>query len=395
MKRLVIDSENTTFQKGNPFSRRNKCCAIAWLIATDDGIKADVIPWEYGGPVSRDYILVAEELIEDAELLIGFNLKYDLHWLRKCGIIESYSSLNCELWDCQLAQFIISNQQMRYPSLNKTCEYWKLEQKLDVVEKEYWALGIDTPDVPWEILSDYAKKDVDLTYEVYQKQQEYLMDKPELLKLIQLSCNDLIVLAEMEWNGLKYDVKESAIRAEKLQKEIKEIDANIKSIVGNYEFNFNSNDHVSVLLYGGIIKFVTSTVYEHTYKSGPKVGLTEPRFRHTKTEIKFPRLVEPLERSELAKSGYWSTDESVLNQLKATGKAKQMIQHLLRRSELERLESTYYRGFPKKILEMDWEEGMIHSQLNQCVAVTGRLSSSGHNQQNIPPEVNELVQTRF
>ena len=394
MKLLVLDVETTTFQKGNPFSRNNKCCAVAYLCSTELGIKDNVIPWEYNSPVSIDYIKVMDQLIKDTELFIAFNAKFDLHWLRRCGIIDDYS-LNFPIWDCQLAQFIISHQQMKYPSLEKSCKYWDIVGKFIDIEIEYWSKGIDTPQVPWEVIYERGRSDVELTYKLYQAQQEYLRDKPDLLKLIELSCEDSLSLAEIEWNGLKYDVSESAVRAEKLEQQIKDIDENLRSILGNYKFNFNSNDHVSVLLYGGTIKFVSSTPYKYICKSGKQQGQEVIRFKHEKTYVDFPRLAEPLERSELAKPGYWSTDEPTLRRLNVKGRSKEVVQLLLKRSEIERLVSTYYRGFPKKILEMDWATDEIHSQLNQCVVITGRLSSSGPNQQNLTPEVNELVKTRY
>lgn len=358
-------------------------------------VRHDVVEWEHRGPVSVDYVRVAESLFSDADLIVGFNLKYDLHWARRCGII-TYGVLNKTLWDVQLAQFIIRHQQEKYPSLNSTCEYWGLPKKLDVVETEYWDKGLDTTDVPYDILCEYGKYDVELTYKCYLKQMEYLQDKPELARLIRIANMDLLVLAEMEWNGLRYDVAESAVRAKDIEREIAELDQSIKGIVGPYDFNFNSNDQLSCLLYGGTVKFSRAIPYEHTFKSGQRAGQTVTRYKHEETEVVFPRLVKPDDRRKLAKDGYWSTDASALSSIKTKNRtAASLIKTLLRRSELERLLSTYYVGFPKKIAEMDWAEGEIHSNLNQCVAVTGRLSSTNPNQQNIPPEVYELVKTRF
>lgn len=406
MKILTLDTENSTFQYGNPFSRRNRCCIIPYFLT--DGValsRIGFLPWEYNEPLSVDYINTLSLLVKDADLIIGFNLKYDLHWLRRYGIIE-YGALttpsgkmdgvlNKTLWCTQVAQFIIRNQQERMPSLNSSCEFWGLPQKLDVVEKEYWDKGIDTPDIPLDILSEYGMKDVELTYQLYEKQMEYLKDKPELLRLIQLANQDLLVLAEMEWNGLRYDIDESATRAELMEGELAQIDKNLKGIVGDYNFNFNSGDQLSAILYGGSIKFRVSTPYKHTFKSGQKAGQTVERFTHEDTEVKFPRIVEPMDKFKLDKDGYWSTGEPALKQLKATGKAKEIVRLLLERAKLEQLVKMYYRGWPKKMVEMDWEAGEVHSQLNQCVVVTGRLSSSGPNQQNVPPEVYELVKTRY
>lgn len=334
-----------------------------------------------------------QELVADSDLIVGFNLKYDLHILRKCGILE-YQDLK-KVWDCQAVQFIIQNQQVRFPSLNGAAEYWNLAPKFDLVEKEYWSKGIDTPDIPWKILHEYARGDAVLTYHVYLAQKKYLDQHDKLRQLAALLNQDLVVLAEMEWNGLKYDTEESLKRSEKTKQEIRDIDASIKAIVGNYDFNFSSNDQLSAILYGGTIEFVRHIPYEHTYKSGPRIGLTETRYKHEKTPVTFPPLVKPTKGSELKKLGYFSVEEGVLSQLRCSGPAKQVVGLIIKRKELERLNSTYYEGFPKKMMEMDWPKDELHGQLNQSVVVTGRLSSSSPNIQNMPPEVDELVKTRF
>src|SRR5690606_27629138 len=82
--------------------------------------------------------------IEDATLLIGFNIKFDLHWLRRYGIRPNDK---VRIWDCQLAEFIITGQQGAYPSLDGCCEKYGLGQKDDRIS-EYWKLGVDTTDIP-------------------------------------------------------------------------------------------------------------------------------------------------------------------------------------------------------------------------------------------------------
>ena len=57
--------------------------------------------------------------------------------------------------------------------------------------------------------------------------------------------------------------------------------------------------------------------------------------------------------------------------------------------------TTYYQGLPKLITEMNWEYGKIHGQLNQCVARTGRLSSSKPNLQNFDSEIKNLFGSRY
>src|SRR3990167_6648416 len=47
------------------------------------------------------------------------------------------------------------------------------------------------------------------------------------------------------------------------------------------------------------------------------------------------------------------------------------------------------------ITKKDWPENELHGQLNQCVAITGRLSASQPNQQNVEKDVKEIFITRY
>lgn len=385
---LVLDTESSTFQKGNPFSRRNVCCAIAWHDGAEGRSGCERV--DHGGlPVDADNLAHIQELVDRSTLIIGFNLKYDLHVLRKYGI---KIPINMRLWDCQVVHFILTNQAEAFPSLAKVSEHWGLQPKYDLIEHEYWKKGIDTPDIPWDIVQTRAVEDVALTWDIYVKQRDAMPEGKRVL--CSLANQDLRMLAEMEWNGLRYDTETSLAKAKITKAEIDSIDRELQGIFGDHPFNWNSVDHASVVLYGGVITFKVATPYEHTYKGGKKQGLTEIRFKHSSYQQQFPRLVKPLPKTELAKDGYWSTSADTLKQLRGSKKAQTVIDLFNRRSDLEKLESTYYRGFPEKIAEMDWEPGHVHSGLNQCVVVTGRLSSSGPNQQNLPPEALELVKTR-
>ncbi len=109
-----------------------------------------------------------------------------------------------------------------------------------------------------------------------------------------------------------------------------------------------------------------------------------------------PRLVEPLRGSELKKEGYWSVDEQTLSSLKPrTKEVKQLISDILRLSKLEKLKGTYYEGLPKIMDQRGWENNLLHGKFNQCVARTGRLSSSQPNLQNFPPEALSLCRSEY
>jgi DNA polymerase I-like protein with 3'-5' exonuclease and polymerase domains len=134
-----------------------------------------------------------------AKVIVGFNFKFDYHWLAKEGIDLSKSVI----WDVQIAEFILSNQTNRFPSLNATCERYGIPLKKDVVKEEYWDKGINTDLIPWDILSEYASHDAQITLQCYHAQRKLMT--PKQIRLCQLMCEDMHVLREMEATGLAFD----------------------------------------------------------------------------------------------------------------------------------------------------------------------------------------------
>jgi hypothetical protein len=217
---------------------------------------------------------------------------------------------------------ILTGQSDPYPSLNKVCEYYGLESKLDIVAEEYWKNKIDTPDIPEEILKEYLAQDIKLTEQVYLKQLEQIETVPHLKRLISLHNQDLLVLQEMEFNGLLYDTKQSINEGEKLATYIDKIDESLYQHHTCPQFNPNSTDHLSAFLYGGDISLKRRVVIG-TFKTGSRVG--QPKERWEDYTVSFPRLVNPLKGSELMKEGLYSTDENTLKSLRGSKQAKEII----------------------------------------------------------------------
>lgn len=370
MNALALDTETTTWNNGNAFDRRNFLVCSSW--ASTNGQSGAVRGVEG-----------VQELVDSHDVIVGFNFKFDYHHLRTNGIKLEHKTL----WDCQVAEFILTNQTQKYPSLNGCAAKYLDKQKLDVVKTEYWDKGINTDEIPWHILSAYAVEDAVLTLEVYQHQ--YKLMSPRQRKLMRLCMMDTHILAEMEWNGLTYNVALCNERAEEIDNQVQKITAELGSVYPNVPINFNSGDHLSAFLYGGVVKEETK---EHIgfFKSGQKVG--QPRYRNVEVEHQLPRLVQPLKGSELKKEGMFGTAEDVLKKLKG---GKKYISKILELSKLDKLNGTYYRGLPKLNAEMNWEPGVLHGQLNQCVAATGRLSANRPNQQNFASEMLDVFVSRY
>ena len=103
----------------------------------------------------------------------------------------------------------------------------------------------------------------------------------------------------------------------------------------------------------------------------------------------------PLGGSEIKKLGMYSTNDFTLKTLTGNEDSMAMLNILLTRSTLEKRASTYYIGLCKLIDKMNWTKDKIHGQLNQCVAKTGRLSSSKPNLQNFDGEIKTLFVSQY
>jgi DNA polymerase I-like protein with 3'-5' exonuclease and polymerase domains len=373
---LAIDTENNTWNKGNPFDRRFKNICYSWASSKDTG----------AAKTDENSIAELANRVGQADILVGFNFKYDLHVLRKLGVDWG----DKPIWCCQVAEFILSNQTWRYPSLDESCARYGLGTKIDVIAEKYWKNGIQTEDIPWNELAEYAEQDARLTLSLYQRQQECM--SPQQKRLCRLQCMDLLILEEMEWNGIRFDHEVCDKRAQEIEQEIKQITDELSGIYPGIPINFGSGDQLSAFLYGGTI---TTEGQEHIgfFKTGERAG--QPKYKKVEIGHELPRLVEPLRGSELKKPGVFATNADTLLKLRPRGATKRIIELIQRQVRLDSLLTKTYRGLLNANVNGNWEQGMLHGQFNQCVAQTGRLSSSNPNLQNLDGAAQDIFISRF
>lgn len=169
----------------------------------------------------------------------------------------------------------------------------------------------------------------------------------ELVKLYEeLEMPLASVLAEMEYNGIKPDLELLDQLNEDMTFRIGKLEREAEAQAGE-KINLKSHKQLGVLLF-------------------ETLGL--PVIKKTKT-------------------GY-STDANVLEQLK--GKHP-VIDTILEYRKLTKLQSTYLDGLKPLV---NAKTGRIHTHFQQTVTVTGRLSSTDPNLQNIPTRTEEGKQIR-
>lgn len=380
-KVLTLDCEATTYEKGNPFSRPNRLMCVGYLY-NDKLTYCDI---EHSGSPYGANLEILREVLAEAELIVGFNLKYDLHWIRR--YIPDVTFGRC--WDVQLAEFLLHDQRNPYPSLDFALRLYGFEPKHDIIATDFWDKGIDTDAVPRDILEDRVLSDVKGTYDIYLKQQA-LMESNGKGALFRLQCQDLLVLQEMEENGMSFDEDKANELAKETNEKLAVLNRNL-AVLSECDFlNPNSSHHLSALLYGGTIH----TSGKETVTTVTKLGKSRTYERNCLIPRTFPRLVQPLPNTESKHKGIYYTNEDVLRSLKASGRARQIIDTVLEQSELEKLRSTYYEGLPNLINKMAWESSTLHGTFNQCVARTGRLSSARPNLQNFASAIKPLFRSR-
>jgi len=377
---IAIDTEGPRFDdkdkwRGNAYGDINDLVCWSWA----DGETYGAAKWD-----SSSTTEIRRRC--RGRVVVLANGKHDIGWMRRYG----FATDDMTFWDVLIAQFIISHQTVKFPSLDYCCEQYGIPQKLSVVKTEYWEKGIDTKDIPWPILEEYAAHDTFVTLAIYNAQIKVMT--PAQIKLCKLMSQDMLILQEMEQNGLLYDPELCEERSKKLDEETEILKQKLSNFYPNIPINFNSGDDLSAFLYGGTI-VETIKVHDGFYKSGAKKG--QPKLKNSTIEHHLPKLFEPLKGTELKKEGYYETNEGVLKKLKGSVRSKMVVRLLLDLAKAEKINGTYYKGLPKLNEEMHWKKGKLHGQLNQTLAQTGRLSASKPNQQNMASEIQDIFVSEY
>ncbi len=153
-----------------------------------------------------------------------------------------------------------------------------------------------------------------------------------------LEISVIQVISEMEKNGIKVDLKKLKVLSKDVTERIGEIEKKIHDFAGS-DFNVNSSQQLSEIL------FEKLKISAQGIKKTPKGVLSTAA----------PELEKIKDRSPI-------------------------IIFILRYRELEKLRNTYIDALPKLVDE----DGRIHTKFDQLGTVTGRISSSDPNLQNIP-----------
>jgi len=297
---------------------------------------------------SGDVLAQVRPLLENASVpKAAHNGEYDLTVLGRHGIVPQG-----ELFDTMVAQWLL-DPASRNLGL-KNLAFARLGVQMTPI-KELIGTGqkqITMAEVDVSRAAPYAAADVDMTWQLVELLRGELQDKGLLDLFRQVEMPLVPVLVAMRQAGVALDVGYLRDMSKTLAARLVDLEQEIHRAVG-YPFNINSTQQLSDAL--------------------------------------FSRLNLPRQSARKTKSGHYSTAASVLQGLQ--GKHP-VIDIILEQRELSKLKSTYVDALVELV---NPHTGRLHTSYNQTGTVTGRVSSSNPNLQNIPirTEVGRRIRRAF
>lgn len=258
------------------------------------------------------------------------NAKYDRLVLRSQGV-----TLGGVVFDTMLASYVL-NPETSHNLSDLTLRYLNqsAQSYTDLVPK-----GKTIADLPINDVAHYCGSDVHTTYRLTPLLRDELSQFPDLQRLLtEVEVPLEPVLADMEYEGIRIDSDYLANFSKQLETDLKRIEEKAYELAGE-TFNLGSPKQLSELLFNTL-------------------GLDKRKSRKNK-------------------SGY-STDAATLEKLQGDHPVVDLI---VENRTLAKLKSTYVDALPE-LARRDTHR--VHTDFNQAITATGRLSSSHPNLQNIP-----------
>ncbi|MBT1703030.1 DNA polymerase I [Chryseosolibacter indicus] len=287
----------------------------AHFIPVTNAEEAEKIAAEFSGFFSNENILK-----------VGHNIKSTLLILKKFGI-----EVCGNVFDTMLAHYLIEPE---------------ASHDLQILASQY---------LNYELLSDPDSKQknqvcerLDKIFQLREPLQKEIEQRGHIKLMNEIEMPLVKVLAAMEFEGVKVDIKALNKMSEELRAETEIVQRAIYEIAG-VEFNIGSPKQLGEVLFDKM-----------------KLG----------------------DKPKKTKSGQYATGEDILLNLASEHEiAKKILDYRV----YDKLRSTYVEALPKMISQYD---GRIHTDYRQAVAATGRLSSNNPNLQNIPIRTDKGKQIR-
>lgn len=333
---VVADVETT----GLDVWRKDKICGVG--LCFPDGSTV-YLPYRHSHPESKGSNLPKSTMRKlwkamNKTKLVGYNFKFDLAAMHSDGFEVARDQ---ELEDLIVAARMTEAD--RFPDLTLRGQTSRLlgakEAEYDIQFKKYlqkhgWSKHFDQ--APAEIVGEYCEGDVERTWRL-RKILLQLLTETEQIAIWQQECKVTYVLWRMEARGMFFDREYGEAKIPQLDQRVEELKQEIYEGAGK-EFNVNSPKQLSAIM--------------------TNLGLTSPR------------------KSAKTQQESWGVGELMSVSHPIAGKIVEM-------RGLEKLCGTYFKPI------VSWGE-VIHAFFKNWGTITGRMSCTNPNLQNIAKNVTNL-----
>jgi DNA polymerase I-like protein with 3'-5' exonuclease and polymerase domains len=396
-----------------------------------------------------------QSILDKTTLLVGHNIKFDLMWLLESGF--KYSG---KVYDTMLGEYVLNRGVRKSLTLEMSCRRRKIGSKDNRI-KEFTDRGIPFQNIPADVVEEYGRIDVQITKKLFDSQMSDLkMAKNKgLLMTLKMMNEFLVVLSDMERNGININLEE----LNKVEKEYRaefaylkqKIDKIVYKQMGDTKINLSSPEQLSWLIYSikpkdkkEWCKIFNIGIDKSTGKNKRRPNYSRQQFRNLvsdNTEIIYKTIAQqcvachgkgvikkikkdgspfknytkcsdcngdgylytemakyagfrqrPRSVYDIAESGF-RTDKLTLTKIasEAEGEFKEFIDAIVRHNAVD----TYLNTFVEGLKNFTNDRGFLHPKFMQAVTATGRLSSRDPNFQNQPRgktfPIRKVVTSRF
>lgn len=298
----------------------------AWYVPLGHAPRLEGELWQASSGVFREALGAA--LANEAVGKIGFGLKYLMHQLDRVGI-----ELGGLRFDIDIARFLLGSTASTLPALANERLHVQLTDLGAIAGTGRRATPLAQLDP--EVVATHACQQADVAMRLQPSLERELQERNQWELFANMEMPLVPVLFRMERLGVAVDVGVLRNLSRRMAEDISRIEREIFELVG-HQFNIGSPQQLSDVLFN---------------------------------ELRLPK-------SRKTAYGY-STDQRALEALRS---AHPVIDLIFEYRQLTKLKSTYLDALPVAVAE----DGRIHTDFQQTVASTGRLSSTNPNLQNIP-----------
>lgn len=328
--------------------------------------------------------------LQGVDIIVGHNIGFDLSYVWNDPQVREFILKGGKIWDTQLAEYLLTGQQHTFSSLAELqFKYLGAVEKPSRISSLYKkGVGADkivqaSDRCPrlFKLYEYYCNTDGETPLKIYELQHKRV-EKEGMVPLIELYNDYLLSLINIECTGINVDISKCEKTLRDFNLKHLEYLENAQNIVKQFwtdprlpEFNINSPDHKSAVLFGGDIKIIER---EHIgqYKNG------NDKFRNVEKLVHLSGFRVPTDISSPAKKlGLYSTDDGIMQKIAAktkNPKLKDYCEHQKQAMMYKKAAKTYCQAFIDRSVD-----GLLYPNFNNTLTSTGRLSSSNPNLQNV------------